>query len=50
MPFDQAHEQEKKIVKSADGAVGLTENPPTFRYADYLVIDLLINLDVYERR
>ncbi|EDO42325.1 predicted protein [Nematostella vectensis] len=31
MPFDQAHEQENKIVKSAGGAVGLTENPTAFR-------------------
>lgn len=31
MPLDQAHEQENKIVKSAGGAVGLTENPVAFR-------------------
>ena len=31
IPFDQAHEQEKKNVKSAGGAVGLTENPVAFR-------------------
>ena len=33
IPFDQAHEQENKVVKSAGGAVGLTENPTAFRYA-----------------
>ena len=27
MPFDQAHEQENKIVKGAGGAIGLLENP-----------------------
>ena len=31
IPFDQAHEQENKVVKSAGGAVGLTENPVAFR-------------------
>ena len=31
IPFDQAHEQENKLVKSAGGAVGLTENPVAFR-------------------
>ena len=31
IPFDQAHEQENKIVKGAGGAVGLTENPTAFR-------------------
>jgi hypothetical protein len=31
IPFDQAHEQENKLVKSASGAVGLTENPVAFR-------------------
>ena len=31
IPFDQANEQENKIVKSAGGAVGLTENPVAFR-------------------
>ena len=32
IPFDQAHEQENKVVKSAGGAVGLTENPVAFRW------------------
>lgn len=31
IPIDQAHEQENKNVKSAGGAVGLTENPVAFR-------------------
>lgn len=31
IPFDQAHEQENKIVKGSGGAVGLTENPVAFR-------------------
>jgi hypothetical protein len=31
IPFDQAHEQENKVIKSAGGAVGLTENPAAFR-------------------
>ena len=31
IPFDQAREQENKIVKGAGGAVGLTENPTAFR-------------------
>lgn len=31
IPFDQAHEQENKIVKGCGGAVGLTENPNAFR-------------------
>ncbi|KAK3889182.1 hypothetical protein Pcinc_006754 [Petrolisthes cinctipes] len=31
MPFDQAHEQENKIVKSSGGIVGLTENPVALR-------------------
>ena len=31
IPFDQAHEQQNKVVKSAGGAVGLTENPVAFR-------------------
>ena len=31
IPFDQAHEQENKVVKSAGEAVGLTENPVAFR-------------------
>ena len=31
IPFDQAHEQENKIVKGAGGAVGLTQNPVAFR-------------------
>ena len=31
IPFDQAHEQENKIVKGSGGAVGLTENPDAFR-------------------
>ena len=30
-PIDQAHEQANKVVKSAGGAVGLTENPVAFR-------------------
>ena len=29
--FDQAHEQENKVIKSAGGAVGLTENPVALR-------------------
>ena len=29
--FDQAHEQENKVIKSVGGAVGLTENPVAFR-------------------
>lgn len=32
IPFDQAHEQENKVVKSSGGAVGLTENPTAFRF------------------
>ena len=31
IPFDQAHEQENKVIKSAGGAVGLTENPVALR-------------------
>ena len=31
IPFDQAHEQENKIVKGLGGAVGLTENPVAFK-------------------
>ena len=31
IPFDQAHEQENKIVKGSGGAVGLTKNPAAFR-------------------
>ena len=31
MPFDQAHEQENKIVKGAGGAIGLLENPAALR-------------------
>lgn len=31
IPFDQAHEQENKVIKSAGGAVGLTENLVAFR-------------------
>jgi len=31
IPFDQAHEQENKMVKGSGGAVGLTENPTAFR-------------------
>ena len=31
IPFDQAHEQENKVVKGAGGAIGLTENPIAFR-------------------
>ena len=30
IPFDQAHEQENKIVKGSGGAVGLTETPLLF--------------------
>jgi hypothetical protein len=31
IPFDQAHEQENRIIKGSGGAVGLTENPVAFR-------------------
>ena len=31
IPFDQAYEQENKLIKSAGGAVGLKENPVAFR-------------------
>ena len=31
MPINQAHEQNNNTVKSAGGAVGLTENPSAFR-------------------
>jgi len=31
MPIDQAHEQNNEIIKSTGGAIGLTENPSTFR-------------------
>ena len=31
IPIDQAHEQENKVAKASGGAVGLTENPVTFR-------------------
>ena len=31
IPFDQAHEQENKIVKGLGGTVGLTENPVAFK-------------------
>ena len=31
IPFDQAHEQENKVVKGSGGAIGLTENPIAFR-------------------
>ena len=31
IPFDQAHEQENKIVKGAGGAIGLLENPAALR-------------------
>ena len=31
IPFDQAHEQENKVVKGSGGAVGLTENPVAFK-------------------
>ena len=30
-PLDQVHEQENKMVKGYDGAVGLIENPVAFR-------------------
>ena len=39
--FDQTHEQENKVVKSAGGAVGLTENPVAFRQvieAEFLLV------------
>lgn len=44
IPFDQAHEQENKTVKSAGGAVGLTENPIAFRCV--LSIDYMFSLQV----
>ncbi|EDO32802.1 predicted protein [Nematostella vectensis] len=53
MPFDQAHEQENKIVKSAGGAVGLTENPTAFRYSELINISMslrIINDMVYYRQ
>ena len=31
IPFDQAHEQENRYVKSSGGCIGLTENPSGFR-------------------
>ena len=31
IPFDQAHEQENKIVKSSGGVVGITNNPAALR-------------------
>jgi len=31
MPIDQAHEQNSELIKSTGGAIGLTENPSTFR-------------------
>ena len=31
IPFDQAPEQENKIVKGCGGVIGLTENPTAFR-------------------
>lgn len=31
MPIDQAHKQNKELVKGSGGAVGLTENPFAFR-------------------
>ena len=31
MPIDQAHEQNNALVKGSSGAVGLTENPSSFR-------------------
>ncbi|KAG1683216.1 hypothetical protein GQR58_010142 [Nymphon striatum] len=31
IPIDQAHEQNKELVKGSGGAVGLTENPIAFR-------------------
>ncbi len=31
MPIDQAHEQNNALVKGSGGAVGLTENPSSFR-------------------
>ena len=30
IPFDQAHEQENKVVKGSGGAVGLTDNASPF--------------------
>ena len=32
IPFDQAHEQENKVVKWTGDAIGLMENPVAFRY------------------
>lgn len=34
IPFDQAHEQENKLVKTAGGAVCLTENSVAFRLVE----------------
>ena len=31
MPMDQTHEQNNEVIKSTGGAIGLTENPSTFR-------------------
>ena len=31
MPIDQCHEQNTETAKGTGGAVGLTENPSTFR-------------------
>jgi len=31
MPIDQAHKQNDEIVKSAGGAIGLTDNSSEFR-------------------
>ena len=31
IPFDQAHEQENRIVKSSGGVVGITNNPAALR-------------------
>ena len=41
VPFDQAHEQENKVVKGSGGAVGLTENPTALRYDKLLIIHVL---------
>ena len=36
IPFDQAHEQENKMVKVSGGMVGLTEKPKCFQTVDDL--------------
>lgn len=43
IPFDQAHEQENKIIKGSGGAIGLTENPTAFRYFICLEWILLVH-------